>query len=279
MISPHDSMSGIVDDARGRFPVPPEPKRCSKIAQMIVASFPVFVMFATGIGFIISAWAGEGDGEPSDVVDTALLFALFALMLVFWAVLVWSSVSQASINSGLRLLTKFFIASAIPLEGVALWAWLYIPDPPDSIFPMWLVTVFATVVTVQMVFFGVKFHIKLSRDIYLEKYGEYDPTEVSRKTRMLAMFLVMLGIGGIGGMHRVYVGRYASGFLMLLTLGGLWGWTFYDLLVMITGKFVDNDGRVLEKNIPIDWVVLVSAYFLAPSLGFFVLFWTWRLIF
>ena len=106
MISPHDSMSGIVDDARGRFPVPLGPKRCSKIAQMIVASFPVFVMFATGIGFIISAWAGEGDGEPSDVVDTALLFALFALMLVFWAGLVWSSVSQASISCGTWTLTE-----------------------------------------------------------------------------------------------------------------------------------------------------------------------------
>ena len=70
-----------------------------------------------------------------------------------------------------------------------------------------------------------------------------------------------------------------SGVIMLLTLGGLGGWTLYDLLLMITGKFVDNDGRVLEKNNPIDWIVLVSAYFIVPGIAFLVTGFIWSLIF
>ena len=70
-----------------------------------------------------------------------------------------------------------------------------------------------------------------------------------------------------------------SGVIMLLTLGGLGGWTLYDLLLMITGKFVDNDGRVLEQNNPIDWIVLVSAYFIVPGIAFLVTGFIWSLIF
>ena len=206
MISPHDSMSGIVDDMRDRLLAPTEPKRCSKIAQMTAAAFPVFFWYAMGVGFIMAVWASDRELELPQWLEMATTLTIFVLLFSFWAGLVWASSSRSSINKGLRLLTKFYIASAIPLEGVALWSWAFTPDPSGAIFPSGLVLIMATFLTVQMVFYGVKFHRKLSREIYLEEHGDYDPMEVSRKTRMLAMALVMLGLGGIGGMHRIYAG-------------------------------------------------------------------------
>ena len=278
-VDPHDSTHDVAGRIFNQPSAPPEPERCSKIAQMIAASLPVFVLFGMGVGFTLGVLIREMPHEQRELMETLSTLISLPLILIFWVVVIRASVLQSSINKGLRLLTKFFIGSAILLEVVALWSWWYVPNPPGAIFPVWSVAILATVVTAQMVFFGVKFYRKLSRDIYLEEYGEYDPTGMSEKKRVVALALVMLGLGGLGGMHRIYAGRHISGVIMLLTLGGLGGWTFYDLLLMITDKFVDSEGRVLEKNNTIDWVVLVSAYFLAPSLSIFVLFWTWRLIF
>ena len=51
-------------------------------------------------------------------------------------------------------------------------------------------------------------------------------------------------LGGLGG-HRFYTGHILIGMLQLFTLGGLGIWTFYDLYLILTGRFKDDEGRLL----------------------------------
>lgn len=48
---------------------------------------------------------------------------------------------------------------------------------------------------------------------------------------------------GVFGAHRFYVGKYATGFLMLITFGGFGIWWLVDLIMLITGQFRDKEGR------------------------------------
>jgi TM2 domain-containing protein len=57
-----------------------------------------------------------------------------------------------------------------------------------------------------------------------------------------ALLCVMLGVFGA---HRFYVGKTMSGLLQLCTLGGLGLWMLYDLILILTGQFRDEDERRL----------------------------------
>lgn len=50
---------------------------------------------------------------------------------------------------------------------------------------------------------------------------------------------------GMAGVHRFYVGKFATGLLMLLTGGGFGIWWIVDLILILTGRFRDAQGRVL----------------------------------
>lgn len=54
---------------------------------------------------------------------------------------------------------------------------------------------------------------------------------------------------GIFGIHRLYVGKYISGILMMLTLGGLGIWIVLDLISIVTGNFTDNKGEIVSSKI------------------------------
>ncbi|MGC9779784.1 MAG: NINE protein [Candidatus Heimdallarchaeota archaeon] len=70
----------------------------------------------------------------------------------------------------------------------------------------------------------------------------YDP-RVSHYSRTVALLLCWF-LGGYGA-HRFYVGKVVSGFLWLCT-GGLFGigWII-DLIMIATGSFTDDHGRVV----------------------------------
>lgn len=64
------------------------------------------------------------------------------------------------------------------------------------------------------------------------------PSDFNRLTTFLLCLLL-----GFFGVHRFYVGRTGSGVLWLLTGGILAvGW-IYDLVMIATGEFVDNEGK------------------------------------
>ena len=60
-------------------------------------------------------------------------------------------------------------------------------------------------------------------------------------TGLLCIFL------GVFGAHRFYVGKYVTGFLQLITLGGLGLWMLFDLIMVITGQFKDKEGRRITE--------------------------------
>jgi len=67
----------------------------------------------------------------------------------------------------------------------------------------------------------------------------------STKSRTVAAVLCWF-LGWIG-VHRFYTGKTGSGIAMIFTLGGLGIWTLIDFIVILTGSFTDNEGKVLKK--------------------------------
>ena len=58
---------------------------------------------------------------------------------------------------------------------------------------------------------------------------------------LLCLFL------GSFGIHRFYVGKIGTGFLMLLTFGGFGIWTIIDFVIIAVGNFKDAEGRDLKR--------------------------------
>lgn len=77
------------------------------------------------------------------------------------------------------------------------------------------------------------------------------PSAVSEKTILPAFLLSFLG--GLLGLHRFYVGKVGTGILMLLLSITLFGivlsglWNLIDLVMIVSGKFTDADGRLIRN--------------------------------
>lgn len=66
-----------------------------------------------------------------------------------------------------------------------------------------------------------------------------------RKSKMVALILCIIGLFGIGGLHRMYVGKAGSGVLHLLTCGICYIGTIIDLISILSGGFRDSYGQPL----------------------------------
>ena len=67
----------------------------------------------------------------------------------------------------------------------------------------------------------------------------------SRKSKMVALILCIIGFFGIGGLHRMYVGKVGSGVLHFLTYGLCCIGTIIDLISILSGGFRDSYGQPL----------------------------------
>jgi TM2 domain-containing membrane protein YozV len=68
-----------------------------------------------------------------------------------------------------------------------------------------------------------------------------DPPKQFMITLLLALFA-----GGFGA-HRFYTGHILFGVLQLLTVGGCGIWALIDVIMIVTGKYTDAQGRPLAK--------------------------------
>lgn len=66
-----------------------------------------------------------------------------------------------------------------------------------------------------------------------------------RKSKTTALILCIIGLFGIGGLHRMYVGKAGSGVLHLLTCGICYIGTIIDLISILSGGFRDSYGQPL----------------------------------
>ena len=81
----------------------------------------------------------------------------------------------------------------------------------------------------------------------LQKEKLLNSSITTSTTDWLTLFLLTFFVGVLG-VHRFYVGKIGTGFLMLLTLGGLGVWFLVDLILVVTGQFTNKDGEKIPRT-------------------------------
>ena len=87
--------------------------------------------------------------------------------------------------------------------------------------------------------------------------SQSDQQTLSHLGQPFTLLLACAGFIGVAGLHRIYTGKYLSGIVMFLTLGGGVIWTVIDIVYILVGYFQDAHGmpirRVMqEEDKPID---------------------------
>jgi hypothetical protein len=72
-----------------------------------------------------------------------------------------------------------------------------------------------------------------------------DELFASPRSRTVAFILAV--VLGVFGAHRFYVGRTRSAVLQLVTFGGLGLWWLADVIIVGTGAFRDDEGRLVSN--------------------------------
>ena len=112
----------------------------------------------------------------------------------------------------------------------------------DPIFPPIAILIATTIfVAVPMVFGGICARGAIVSEIERDEHRLPAPDDWDKKRRVAGL-LLLLGLFWIHGLHRFYVGKSVMGVLMLLTFGGLFIWSLFDLVAMLRGRFTDCYG-------------------------------------
>lgn len=81
----------------------------------------------------------------------------------------------------------------------------------------------------------------------LQKEKLLNSSTTTSTTDWLTLFLLTFFVGVLG-VHRFYVRKIGTGFLMLLTLGGLGVWFLVDLILVVTGQFTNKNGEKIPRT-------------------------------
>ncbi|MCW8408836.1 DUF4864 domain-containing protein [Legionella sp. PATHC035] len=85
---------------------------------------------------------------------------------------------------------------------------------------------------------------KIETDSFTPIQKTYPPQVNHQKSPTLVLiFGLFLGVLGI---HRIYLGKIATGILMLITGGGFGIWYLVDLILLVTNKFEDKNGNLIQ---------------------------------
>lgn len=95
-------------------------------------------------------------------------------------------------------------------------------------------------------------------------------SSVSPKSGVITLLLCLFF--GTLGLHRFYVGKVASGVLMLFTLGGLGLWMLVDLVMIACCEFEDSEGRVVMYARSDDSPIKLILGIVVLSVGVLVLY-------
>ena len=80
----------------------------------------------------------------------------------------------------------------------------------------------------------------------LQKPNPNNPSDPNKSSKDWLVCLLLCFFLGYLGIHRFYVGKTGTGVAQLLT-GGLCGiWTLIDFVMILLGKFTDEDGKVIR---------------------------------
>jgi TM2 domain-containing membrane protein YozV len=93
----------------------------------------------------------------------------------------------------------------------------------------------------------------------------------SEKSAVAALLLCIFF--GTFGIHRFYVGKWITGILMLLTMGGLGIWYLIDIALIVCNRFTDGTGRVIElakKPAPLKTVMTIFSVWIVSFYGFII---------
>lgn len=78
-------------------------------------------------------------------------------------------------------------------------------------------------------------------------YAAPKKVNISQKSKKTTMTLALLGLFGIGGLHRFYSGKILSGILYFLTGGLFFIGTIVDLFKINNDEFTDSDGYYIKR--------------------------------
>ena len=95
----------------------------------------------------------------------------------------------------------------------------------------------------------------------------------SEKKKLVALTLCcLLGLFSIHGIHRLYVGKYATAALMFLTFGGLFIWMGIDIIRILNGGFKDKKKRTLISGNSGLFTKIVTGLMIIVSLSVPIIF-------
>lgn len=93
----------------------------------------------------------------------------------------------------------------------------------------------------------------VSQSVSTIKYHQVENEET--KSWGTTLFLAITT--GMFGGHRFYTGRIGSALIQAFTIGGFYIWWFVDIISILTNNFTDSKGRSLDKNKPVNLVLVL----------------------